>query len=455
MKKLGDESGQTLILVAVAMSTLLGFTAFATDVGVLLHQKRLAQTAADSAAIAGAGRLGYGSAAAQAAAQEDATSNGFTSGQNGATVTVTPSPGTGSFTGSTYVNVTVAQTVHTIFAGLFGRGSVAVGASATAGLLPSTGCVYVLAPSGNATLSLDGSFDVSTPGCGVIVNSSGATALTFVGGSGTLNAAYVNVVGGESSHSNDSVIPPTLGVAQISDPLADLKLPAYQSTLTTNCAAASPASGTSSHPTQLSPGCWSSNGNITLNNVTFAQSGVYTFSLPATGQLILSGNVSSGANAGVTLYLTNGSINATTNSVLSLTAPTSNTSGAFYTTDGSGNIISSASPGPFNGISIYIAPPAVIPVPPATPVQVIEFEKGSATGVLSGIIYAPGAEFWIHDSGSDGGNGSSGGGTTSGNLTLTTDIVTNTFLDNTGNLTVQSFSPTDPNSPLNRVTLVE
>lgn len=448
MKRFGDESGQTLIFVALGLSMLLGFTAFATDVGVLLHQRRLAQTAADSAAIAGAEHLGFSSAAAQAAAQADATANGFTNGQNGATVTVTPSPTTGAFTGSSIVNVSVSQTVPTIFAGLFGHNGMAVSASATAGQLPATGCVYVLSPSGPATLSLDGSFDVSTPGCGVIVNSSDPLALTFVGGSGTLNAAYVNVVGGESSHSNDSVTAPVLGVAQISDPLESLNLPAYKSALTTPCSSAAPASGTSSNPAQLTPGCWSSNGDITLNNVTFAQSGVYTFNLQATGHLILSGNVSSASNTGVTLYLTNGSISATTNSVLSLVAPTPNTTGAFYTT-ASGSIIPSTSPGPFNGIALYIVPPAVVPTPQN---QVIEFEKGSATGVLSGIIYAPGAEFWIHDSGSDNGNG----GTTTGALSLTTDIVTYTFLDNTGSLTVVSYNtPTHPFSPLSRVTLFQ
>ena len=442
MKRFGDESGQTLIFVALSMSMLLGFTAFATDAGVLLHQRRLAQTAADSAAIAGAEHLGYGSVAAQAAAKADASSNGFTSSQNGATVTVTPFPGTGSFTGSNYVNVTVAQSVHTVFAGLFGHSSMAVSASATAGEIPATGCVYVLSPSGNATMSLQGSFDVSTPGCGVIVNSSGDQALTFVGGSGTLNAAYVNVVGGESSHSSDSVTPPTLGVAQISDPLAYLNLPAYQSALTTSCTAATSLSGS------ISPGCYSSSGNITLNNVTMSN-GLYTFNLPATGNLILSGNVT---GVGVTLYLTNGGISATTNSTLDLVAPTVNTSTPALTTSGefptstSSGLVGSSPPGPFNGIAVYIVPQAVIPTPQT---QIVEFEMGNATGVLSGIIYAPGAELYIHDSGGD-----KNGGTTS-TLALTTDIVTDTFNDQTGDLTIVSFTQTQSNSPLERVTLVE
>ena len=51
---LRDESGQTLIFVAMSMSVILGFVAMATDVGTLLHDKRSLQIAADSAAIAGA-----------------------------------------------------------------------------------------------------------------------------------------------------------------------------------------------------------------------------------------------------------------------------------------------------------------------------------------------------------------------------------------------------------------
>src|SRR6185503_20467287 len=54
MRKFGDESGQTLVMVALSMAVLLGFAAFATDVGVMLDAKRHVQSAADSAAIAAA-----------------------------------------------------------------------------------------------------------------------------------------------------------------------------------------------------------------------------------------------------------------------------------------------------------------------------------------------------------------------------------------------------------------
>ena len=54
MKKLKDESGQVLVVVALSMTTLLGFVGFATDVGVMLHERRIAQSVADGAAIGAA-----------------------------------------------------------------------------------------------------------------------------------------------------------------------------------------------------------------------------------------------------------------------------------------------------------------------------------------------------------------------------------------------------------------
>ncbi len=50
MKRLKEASGQVLVMTALSITVLLGFIAFATDVGLLLHERRMAQTAADSAA---------------------------------------------------------------------------------------------------------------------------------------------------------------------------------------------------------------------------------------------------------------------------------------------------------------------------------------------------------------------------------------------------------------------
>ncbi len=79
MKKLRDESGQTLVFVAFFMGLLaLGFVAFALDVGALFREKRMAQSAAQAAAVAAAEEVGYGNTAnEQAVANAMAKLNGF------------------------------------------------------------------------------------------------------------------------------------------------------------------------------------------------------------------------------------------------------------------------------------------------------------------------------------------------------------------------------------------
>src|SRR5258705_13870207 len=93
MKRLKDESGQALIITALCMTCLFGFAALATDVGLMLREKRLLQIAADSAAIAGALELNYSSTSVTSAAQAASAQNGYTNGTNGATVTVNGPPG--------------------------------------------------------------------------------------------------------------------------------------------------------------------------------------------------------------------------------------------------------------------------------------------------------------------------------------------------------------------------
>ena len=54
MKIREDQSGQVLVLAALAMTALMGFMALATDVGILFRARRNRQIAADAAAVAGA-----------------------------------------------------------------------------------------------------------------------------------------------------------------------------------------------------------------------------------------------------------------------------------------------------------------------------------------------------------------------------------------------------------------
>lgn len=68
-KRLLGESGQSTIIIAVAVVVLCGFAAFVTDVGIISVDKGQLQTAADAAALAGGYDLPSVSAATQTAKQ--------------------------------------------------------------------------------------------------------------------------------------------------------------------------------------------------------------------------------------------------------------------------------------------------------------------------------------------------------------------------------------------------
>jgi Flp pilus assembly protein TadG len=430
MKRFGNESGQTLIMVAVGMSVMLGFVGFATDVGVMLHEKRIVQAAADSAAIAGAARLPYGSTAVTQAALADATLNGFThTSSNGINVTVTNPPlasqvGNASFATEQYVQVTISQNTSAYFMKLFNLSHLNVSATAVASDgAPDGDCVYVLNQTASQAMELQGSFDVSTPGCGVIVDSNSPSALDLGGKAGTLTAGSVGVVGGAAGQISDSNPAPVTSASNVNDPLAATPAPEYNDT-TVPCSSTAPPSGTSSNLAPITPPasgiiCYKSSGNITLSNVTLGP-GVYVFDNPGSN-LVLSGSITN-TGSGVTLYLLGG-LDATTNSALNLNCPQ--------------NVATTAATFPYQGILIYAA---------QTDPSQLNFSIGNATGQLTGIIYAPDSQLFLQDSGS----GSTG-------LKLTTDLIVNTLFDKTASLTIKSFalSAGAGNSPLTHPTLVE
>jgi len=429
MKRLRDESGQALIISALCMTCLIGFVALAADVGIMLREKRLVQTAADGAAIAGALELNYNPSGVTAAAIAAAGQNGFsatTSGTttaNGVTVTVNNGPLNGPHAGDlNYVEVIVSQIQPTVFIGAFGalNGTPMSNMTPTARAVAhnggsSTGCVYILAPTGTG-MSLQGNFDLTAPNCGLIIDSSDPTAaLNFTGKAGTITAASVGVVGGVSGSSGGTQ--PVTPIVPQSDPLsyliASMPNPNVNPLLAT-CAV--PNAGTKNAGTLTGSvaapaggvACYS--GNVTISNATLG-AGTYVF----TGNVTLDGSVTTN---GATLDLNSGSLQENTGTVLDLNPPAPGST--------------------FYGISI-MAPP--------TNASTLAFAIGDATGTINGDIYAPGATMTLQD---HGGSGKKGG------LVLNTDLIVGTLSDTAADISINSFSQTNPgSSQLTRVTLVE
>jgi Putative Flp pilus-assembly TadE/G-like len=110
-----EQKGQTLVIVALMIVVLLGFTGLVTDIAWYEVNLMRIQRAADAAALAGVVYLPGNAAGAQTAAQQEASKNGYADGANGVTVTATPEA-----LNNRILGVTVASPVRSWFARLFG-----------------------------------------------------------------------------------------------------------------------------------------------------------------------------------------------------------------------------------------------------------------------------------------------------------------------------------------------
>src|ERR1700680_3743846 len=169
------ESGQALVFGVVVLGiVLMGFAGLGIDVGVMRYDKRLQQTAADAAAIAGASNIAAGGVTAGAHAASKA--NSFTDGQNNVTVTVHNGPTSGPHNGnSAYVEVLVAAIQPTYFMRILGINNQTVTARAVATTLSGgvqNGCLYTLGAPPSAILGVNiiGNATLNATSCGIIDN---------------------------------------------------------------------------------------------------------------------------------------------------------------------------------------------------------------------------------------------------------------------------------------------
>ena len=424
MKRLRDESGQVMVLTVLSMAVLIGFVAFAVDIGMLLRAKRVVQTAADSAAIAAAAELPYGDC--YAAAQVDAGQNVATTGTYAATITASPSassctPTSGAFVNQpNYVQVTVSQPQPTFFIKAFEAlvgnpqlGTMIVSASSTAMLAPDTTCIYTVSstPPSGLGVSLTGGATLNMPTCGILDDAVGGNSISVTGGS-LIDALSVGVVG-DSVVATGGQIQPTAavtGIAPVGDPLSYLTPPAIPPGCSTQ-----PPTPTISTNTTLDPSTSSTPGTLCFNGLPISNGATVTL---RPGVYIVYGNgptglsVNAGATitgSGVTFYLTHQaqfilSGNATPN----LSAPLS---------------------GLYSGILFYQDPSD------QTSVEI----SGGGGGSFNGIFYAPTALVFIN-------NG--------GDLTFNSDFVVGSFwMNDTVNL--QTYAPVGGTSPLQVPRLAE
>lgn len=348
--RLESQRGQTLVLVALLLVVLMGLTSLAADAGYYHYQQRVMQTAADSAALAGAAEISYGDPAA--AAKSDAATNGFTDGANGVTVTVTTNY-SDQYTGSSSaVQVVISKPYPKFFAGVLGGGStVQISSSAVARMSANVNeCLYQLDSSQNPNFN---GMTFNGPKCGIIVNGSA----NFNGAN--IDAQFIGYAAGRTPNTNGATFTEATPAPSMpaKDPCPNIPGCDYL--------ANNPPSTSSciSHPNYngmtvtLLPGCYDT-PNFNGATVTFQPNGTdATFVIM--GHANFNGSTLSGN--GVTLYFPTGSC------------------------------------GNFNGVNLSLTPPAVgntagvsIYNQPGTSACNPNFNGSAGTGV-SGLVYYPDA----------------------------------------------------------------
>ncbi len=438
MKRLRSEEGQTLVLTALCMTALLGFLALSVDVGMLFRSKRCLQNAADAAAVAAAQNYTWKQSvsAAQTAGKSASSVNGYTDGTNSVTVTVNLPPSSGPNAGvAGFAEAIVTQPIGTPFMGMFGRGTVSVSARAVAAT-PTNGnaCIWLMGNSGT-DLDVQGSYDIEAPGCGIYVNSPSNNALKVTGNGGTVNAAFLDVVGQNSGNHTTSPTADTLNSGVRSSPWGNLSGPSYPggckitSALTsiTTVNVASVAGSATNNVVCFTNAVTLGNGVVLPGasagvvylfeqNVTIATGATVTLGSgtvsPATG---CTTNCTFSNESGATMELAgSATLNQNSNSLLNIYAPATLAS-------------------TYDGIAI---------LQPATNTTELQIQFGSSNEVLDGYIYAPGAEVFMQDSG--------GGVTASG-------IVAKSMFEKTSQLYIYTnYDTAHANTTINRkLVLVE
>jgi Flp pilus assembly protein TadG len=313
--------GQVMVLVCVALIALMGMIAVVADFSFMQHQRNLMQTAADSAAMAGAEELNYGDQVA--AGKADAASNGYTDGVSSVAVAINNPPSTGPNTSNTaYVEATISKPEPTYFLSVIGISTMTVSVRAVAYESSGPNCIYALDPLASGAISANGNVTISS-GCGLLVDSSSSSGLTAVG-SVTITAPTIGVVGGYSATGGAVLTPtPKTGVIAASDPLAYVQAPTVGSCAQTNFKLTG-TSGSVSSPYQLYAGTYC--GGISVNGNAWLNFNAGTYVLAGGGMSISSNTVMAGK--GVTFYNTTGSggygaITLDGGATVNLSAPTS------------------------------------------------------------------------------------------------------------------------------------
>lgn len=330
MKTTYRARGQALVLIALALVGLAGITGLVVDGGNVFLDRRSAQNAADSAALAAAFHRIRGGQDVVSAAMKSAADNGYDSNGTTNVVEVYSPPASGSHAGDLdYIQVIITSHVTTYFARVLGRSSITNVVTATArtksaentSLMDGVALVS-LAPNSDCNNQkafwIHGSASLDVSGGGIFVNSSNKTCAFLQSGNGTVrvnNGHAISVVGGASIQKPPLITP---GVAVGTIPVG-FPPPFFLPELNCEQEAAIAEDGTSMTPgswteefppqgvTQLEPGLYCLEDGMDIKSNLQGKDVVFKVT---TGEVRFDGNSQivldapdSGDNAGLLLYM--------------------------------------------------------------------------------------------------------------------------------------------------------
>jgi Flp pilus assembly protein TadG len=257
-----DRMGGVLVYAAIAAPVLIGAAGLSVDVGLWYANKRLVQSAVDSAALAGALELRRSDGDETSivnAVNADALINGF-SAAAGDTIAV-------DATNTPEVEVTITRPTPGLLSQVLFTETTNVQARAVAQADVNDSCIWSLNGSDSGAVTVSGSAEVELD-CGVIANSSDEAGIDE-NGSGCLTATEIKIVGGTGG---DCVNPTAdTGIAPVEDPLAALEAPSY-----TPCVGGAPPtilSGSANYT--LNPGVYCGDITITTSGKVIFSPGLY------------------------------------------------------------------------------------------------------------------------------------------------------------------------------------
>lgn len=314
MKRSHGQRGQALPFVAICITVLLGFTALAVDVGFLRFQQRLQQSAADSAALAGAMELSVGSTTFASSALNESASNGFANGGN-TTVTVNNPPASGPNAGkSNAVEVILTVNHPSFFSGVLGRSTNTVTVRSVASVIgDKRACYYVL--TGATTI---GGTNVVSPNCGLIANNG------FTENGSNINLSSIDVYGPIKLNGGNLTHQPVQSLP-VADPCDSIPGCSYLKHNPPTGPCQYPGGKYTGQNLTLNPGVYCNGLDFSGDNVTL-NPGTYVLpSIKAAGTTITQASFTPGD--GVTLYITSGEVDLTGASGALMPPTTGNTAG--------------------------------------------------------------------------------------------------------------------------------